>query len=196
MLLHAGVGSLEHGWEPDAVVDGIRDFVRWLGAVGHVNGEQTERICGEIELAREAWVLSVSMDLDDPDPWAHLAGEGGCPCCVANAAVAPFVAWLRDTTGASLDRVLLAQGLAIAALEQLELTSLVSGAFYRLDIRACLDLAYDRTGMVEADRAELAAAARGFVTFLAHRCGLSGTHARRIKDEAERWVASPLRASA
>ena len=196
MLLHAGVGPLEPGWEPDALVDGMRDFVRWIGAVGHADGEQTERICSEIEFAREAWVLSVSTDLDDPDPWAHLAGVGGCPCCAANAAVAPFVAWLRDTTSFPIERLLMGQALAMVALEQLGLSALISGAFYRLDLGACLEHLYQNIDLAESDRPELAAAACAFATFLAHRCGLSGSHERRMQAEAQRWAATPLRASA
>ena len=187
-------GGIMDGWEPDAVVDGLRDFVRWLGALGHVDGEQAERVCAEIEFARETWLLGMAQQADDP--WAHVAGEGGCPCCAADAAVAPFVAWLRDTTNASLDRLLLAQTLAIGALEQLGQTALVSGVFYRLEIASCLDRAYERSGMGEEDRPELAAVARAFATFLAHRCGLSGSHKRRMQAEAERWAVTPLRASA
>lgn len=193
MLVHVGIGPLEHGWEPDAVVDGMRDFVRWLGAVGHADGEQTERICNELEFARESFVLAVSGE--DDGPWDDVAGEAGCPCCAANEAVAPFVGWLRDTTSASLDRLLLGQALAICALEQLGLTSLESGTFYRLEIGPCLERAYERTWMVEGDRRELVAAARAFATFLGHRCALSGTHVRRMQAEAERWAATPVRAA-
>ncbi|HMI89961.1 MAG TPA: hypothetical protein VK509_01295 [Polyangiales bacterium] len=193
-LVFIGIGPfIEEGWEPAAVLDGMRDFLRWVGACGAVDGEQAERICEEIELAREPWTQAV--DGDDGDPWAHVVGEGGCPCCAANEAVAPFVRWLLDTTNFSLDRRLLGQELAISALEQLRLPHLVDGAFYRLDIAACLAAAYERTEMAEQDRRELAAVARAFATFLAHRCGLSGAHKRRMQTEAERWAATSVRAA-
>jgi hypothetical protein len=188
-LLLLGLDEVQDGWDPDAIVDGLRDFVRWLGAFGHVDGEHAERICTEIEFARETWILSVASVQDDP--WIHVAGEGGCPCCAANEAVAPFVTWLRDTTGASLLRLLMAQALAIVALEQLGLTALVSGGFYRLELGACLDQVYARSDLEEHERSELTAVARAFATYLGHRCGLSGTHKRRMQNEAERWAATP-----
>jgi hypothetical protein len=193
-LVFFGIGPLlEEGWEPDAVLDGLRDFVRWAGALGHVDGEQAERVCAEVEFAREAWILSVAGN--DDDPWTEVAGEGGCPCCAAERAVAPFVGWLRDTTSFSLERSLLATWLAIGALEQLQLTHFAEGAFYRLDITECLMDTYARAQLEEADRSALVAVARAFATFLAHRCGLSGTHKRRMQNEAERWAATPLRAA-
>jgi hypothetical protein len=193
-LVFIGIGPfIEEGWEPDAVLDGLRDFVRWAGALGHVDGEQAERVCAEIEFARESWVLSVAGN--DDDPWAKVAGESGCPCCAAEQAVAPFLRWLLDTTSFSLERRLLGQSLAIGALEQLQVTHFADGAFYRLDIGACLADTYARAQLVDADRSELAVVARAFATFLAHRCGLSGTHKRRMQNEAERWAATPLRAA-
>jgi hypothetical protein len=171
----------------------MRDFVRWAGAFGAVDGDQAERVCAEIELAREAWILSIVEN--DGQSCSYVAGVSGCPDCDADRAVAPFMGWLLDTTTFTLDRRLLGQAMAFSALEQLQLTELKYGAFYRLDFSACLAVAYERTEMVEPDRRELAAAARAFATYLEHRCGLSGAHKRRMQNEAERWAATPVRAA-
>jgi len=75
------------------------------------------------------------------------------------------------------------------------LSYFADGAFYGLDISACLATTHERTVAVEPDRRELAAVARAFATFLAHRCGLTAAHKRRMQNEADRWAATPLRAA-
>jgi hypothetical protein len=192
-LVFIGIGSwVDEGLELEAIIDGMRDFVRWAGAVGVFSEEQAERVCAEIELARESWAQTIAEN--ENDPWVQVAGPEGCPCCAANEAVAPFMFWLLDTTTFTLERRLLGQQLAICALEQLGLTHLADGAFYRLDIAACLTLVDERS-WAERDRAELAAAARAFATYLAHRCGLSSAHKLRMQNEAARWAATPVRAA-
>jgi len=192
-LVFIGIGSwVDEGLELDAIIDAVRDFVRWAGALGVFAGEQAERVCAEIELARETWAQSIAEN--ENDPWLQVAGPDGCPCCAADEAVAPFMRWLLDTTTFTLERRLLGQRLAISALEQLGLTQLAEGAFYRLDIAACLALVDERS-MKEHDRSELAAVARAFATYLAHRCGLSGAHKLRMQNEADRWAATPARAA-
>jgi hypothetical protein len=192
-VVFIGIGSwVDEGLELDAIIDAVRDFVRWAGALGVFDGEQAERVCAEIELARETWAQSIAEN--ENDPWLEVAGPDGCPCCAADEAVAPFMGWLLDTTTFTLERRLLGQRLAICALEQLGLTQLAEGAFYRLDIAACL-ARIDERSVREPDRSELAAVARAFATYLAHRCGLSGAHKRRMQSEADRWAATPVQAA-
>lgn len=76
-----------------------------------------------------------------PDPMDELvfSDELDCPCCRANEAVAPFVAWLRETREPAIEALLLAQATAITALEQLGAADMAVAPWARLRIQALVD---------------------------------------------------------
>jgi hypothetical protein len=186
-LVLDGIAPLLEEGDPDAVLDGVRDFVRWLGACAGFDADHAERVCAELEAAR-AELRAAVVAADHADLWARVDADAARSRAEDGDAVVPFVRWLLDTTTFSLERRLLGQALAITALDQLGAKSLQTTGFYELDVTAALTTTCERVQLNAAERRELATVGRAFVVYLEHRCGLSAFHKRRMQALAERWV--------
>lgn len=186
-LVRDGIAPWLEDADPEAVLDGVRDYVRWLGACAGFDADQAERVCAELEAGR-AQLLAAVAAAEHVDLWARVDADVARCASEDSDAVAPFVHWLLDTTTFSLERRLLGQALAISALHQLGAKRLRGTDFYSLDLAGALSATCDRVQLKVPERRELATVGRAFVLYLEHRCGLSAFHTRRMQALAERWV--------